>query len=1094
MTDYIYGSGGGGKGGGGVHTPTEAPNTLSANAIVTLVDLLGEGEIEGLVDGAKSVYFDDTPLQNADGSFNFEGVTLKSSNGTPSQSYLPGFEESTTEETIGVKITKAQPVVRTIGRKETNELRVKLGLDALTEYATNGDIHGSKVHVRMYLNDVLVVNHEIEGKTTSKFEQTFSIKVSPGYYIAEIKDSNTVPTDPDEFVAWKRAGAQAQTENFYKETTFTYPYTLKVERVTEDAESTRIQNGIYLTSVTDVIDTKLSYPNSAVVGLEFSAAQFGNQLPKRSYLVRGIKIQVPSNYEPSTRVYSGIWDGTFKTEYCNNPAWVFYDLLTNERYGAGNYLVESDLDKWELYSIAQYCDELVPDGRGGSQPRFCCNLAINNQNQALQVITQLTSIFRGMAYDAAGTIQFSQDRPREPSRLVTQTDVVNGQFDYQTTSIKGLHSVCVVAFRNPDLNYAIDQEVVEDAGRIARIGERRLEITAVGCTSRAQAMRQGLWALQSEAQSDMISYKATQDHVNSLPSDIIKIFDPEMDREEGAAGLIKAIAGNTITLDRDVNLGTQNTLMTFSGQQGIQEYKVITAPTSTRLELDRNANENVGTSWVLYHATEPKQWRITAITEEEDGNYIINAIAHDPDKYRVIDEERSLGVSKENAVVPSLQVPRNYRLENSVVYNGGVAQAVLIIAFDGDDNAAYYEYQTRSNSGNYSDIQKTNINQIELHSTGCTYTFRVRSVGWFGQTSGYSTFTCSSSLEQKIPENVSRFVSAHSGSNAILEWAKNPELYVKHYEIRFGLSWENSILIAELDSTTLHLPNPRPGTYLIKAITHWGIKSTQATTLELVDIDALNIIKQYDYADDGWPGEFNKTAVSEDNCIQLFSYYFWGGMTEHWADYSEQWQNIKPGVLAADISEGDYISQVYDLGKVMRCRLYAEMEVTQSNAALSWGNMQKNWSHYTLENSWSWLGSPEACGFEVQAATSTDNQTWTEYGPITSSFKQFRYARFKVILKRFDPQYTPAIKHLRCMFDVPEIAYNVDNFPVSDSGSTYIYPEALQQKVAAVATIQSGDTGDQIKLQKTLSQVLVQIFDKNGVAKAGEVDLYIRGH
>ncbi|QGP56851.1 hypothetical protein PsalMR5_04808 (plasmid) [Piscirickettsia salmonis] len=865
MKKNIHGAGGGGgKGGGSTHTPTEAPNTLSTNAVITLVDLLGEGEIEGLVNGAQSVYFDDTPLQNADGSYNFEGVTLKSNNGTPSQDYLPGFAESASEEAFNVKVTHEQPVIRTVGRQETNELRVKIGLDALTEYATNGDINGSSVHIRLYLNNVLVVNHEITGKTTSKLEQTFIIKVSPGYYIADIETSDVVLDNLDEYFSWKRAGAHAITNNYYKATSFTYPYTLKVERVTEDTDSSRVQNSVYLTSITDVIDTKLSYPNSAVVGLEFSAAQFGNQLPKRSYLIRGLKIQIPSNYDPNTRTYSGIWDGSFKTEYSNNPAWVFYDLLINERYGAGHYLVDSDVDKWELYSIAQYCDELVPDGRGGKQPRFCCNLAINNQNQALNMITQLTSIFRGMAYDAAGTIQFSQDRPREPSMLITQTDVVNGQFDYQTSSIKELHSVCVVAFRNPDLNYAIDQEVVEDASRLARLGERRLEITAVGCTSRSQAMRQGLWALQSEAQSDMISYKATQDHIHSLPSDIVKIFDPNMNQEEGAAGVITAVTDHVITLDREVSLSSQNTLMIFSAAQGIEEYTVIGAPGSRRLELDRTIIADVGARWVVYHSTPPKQWRITAITEEDDGTYTVNAITHDPDKYQKIDEERALGVSKENTPIPSLKAPSNYRVEQSLSYHGGMAEAVLIVAFDGDPNAAYYEYQVRSNEGNYSEVKTTHLNHIELNSTGATYTFRVRAMGWFGQRSGYSTYRCSASLEQQIPDNVSRFVSSYSDKIAVLEWAKNPELYVKHYEIRHGTAWENSILIAELNSTTLHLTHARPGFYLIKAVSQWGIKSAEASVLELTDLTPLNIVQEYDYAAEGWPGESHHTAVNNN--------------------------------------------------------------------------------------------------------------------------------------------------------------------------------------------------------------------------------------
>ncbi|QGO68218.1 hypothetical protein Psal073_03222 (plasmid) [Piscirickettsia salmonis] len=247
-----------------------------------------------------------------------------------------------------------------------------------------------------------------------------------------------------------------------------------------------------------------------------------------------------------------------------------------------------------------------------------------------------------------------------------------------------------------------------------------------------------------------------------------------------------------------------------------------------------------------------------------------------------------------------------------------------------------------------------------------------------------------------------------------------------------------------------------------------GIKSAEASALELTDLTPLNIIQEYDYAANDWPGEFHHTAVNNNNNhIRLFSYYSWGGMTQSWEDYSDSWENTKSGTLATDISEGYYLSAVYDLGKIMRCRVYADMQISQSNDDLSWDNMQQAWEHYTLENNWSWFGSPEACGFEVQCSTSSDNQNWTEFIPLTSSFSHFRYVKFKVILKRFDAQYTPELQELTCTFDVPETIYNVDNFPVSSAGSTYIFPEPMQQKVIVIATIQSGAAGDQVQVNKS---------------------------
>jgi len=396
MSQLIIGAGGGGKGGGGsARVAQEAPDSLRSKAYARVVDLISEGEIEGLVDGLQSVYLDDTPIQNPDGSTNFSGVTLETRNGSQQQSYVPGFSSVENEVVVGVEVKASQPVVRSITDPDVDAVRVKVSVPQLTNQdTTNGDLNGSTVNfaIDRQVNGggfVEMINDTISGKTTTKYQRSYYVPL---------------------------AGSG--------------PWDIRVRRITADSTSSAVQNKTFVESYTEVVESKLRYPNSALVALRVDASQFSS-IPRRSYDMKLLRVRVPVNYDPATRAYSGVWNGTFKIAWTDNPAWCFYDLVSSTRYGLGGYIPEAQVDKWALYRVAQYCDQLVPNGLGGFEPRFTCNLYLQTREQAYKVVQDMASIFRGMVYWSGGAITVTQDAPADPVYQFAPSNVVDGEFAYQ---------------------------------------------------------------------------------------------------------------------------------------------------------------------------------------------------------------------------------------------------------------------------------------------------------------------------------------------------------------------------------------------------------------------------------------------------------------------------------------------------------------------------------------------------------------------------------------------------------------------------------------------------------------------------------------
>lgn len=599
MTDLtIHGAGGGGKS-SKQRTPTEAPNTLRSVSKGRILDLIAHGPIHGLVNGLQSIYLDDTPLQNPDGSFNFEGVTVHTRNGYPDQDYIPGFPAVENTISVSSEVTHELPIIRTTSNPDIDAAVVTVQVQGLTSTdAKTGDINGSSVSLAIDVRPQggawrAVLSDTISGKTNSAYQRSYRVPM------------DGVP-----------------------------PFDVRVRRITPDSDTSRITDKLAWTTLTEVVDTKLSYPDSALVGIELDAALFGSSMPSRSYDMKLSIINVPSNYNPLTRTYTGMWDGLFKKAWTDNPAWAFYDLATDPVIGAD----VKNVDKWSLYQIGRYCDELVPDGYGGMEPRFTINTVFADRQDAINVLADLASVFRGMCYWGSDSLVAVGDMPADPVKLVTPANVINGEFEYSGTSLRERHSVAIVMWNDPDDNYRQKPEFVEDPDSIELFGWRETQVTALGCTSRGQARRLGKWILYSErAETQTVNYSASMDHADLRPGDFIELADPD---QAGArmGGRVLQAGTKTLTLDKVPKQTERDTwFLSVTMPNGSIERKQVLSFAGDKVNLlDPLSVEPLrGAVWVLTSlSVRLPIYRVTAVTEEaEKLEYKITATEHDPTKY-----------------------------------------------------------------------------------------------------------------------------------------------------------------------------------------------------------------------------------------------------------------------------------------------------------------------------------------------------------------------------------------------------------------------------------------------------------------------------
>lgn len=605
----------GSKGGGSAQptAPIELSDTLRSKQVGQIVDALSEGEIVGLANGLQSIFFDETPLMNKDGTFNFRDVSTQVRVGTPNQEPFNGTKGEEFELAVGIEVTKNTAITRTITTPNVGAVRVTLGFPQLTEQnKETGDIGGARVNYIIAVQSngggfVDRINETVNGKSTSRYQRAHMIEL-----------------------------------------TGTGPFDIRVTRVTADSTSALLNNKMYFDSIAGIIPVRLTYPNTAAIAIRLDAANF-SAIPSRSYDIYGMIVRVPSNYNPKTRTYAGVWDGTFMMAWTDNPAWCFYDLITSKRYGAGKFIDVNTIDKWSLYSIGRYCDQMVPNGFGGLEPRFTCNLYLQTQEEAYTVIQNFASIFRAITYWGAGSIVSTQDRPSDPIAQFTNANVVDGAFTYAGSSLKQRHTVALVTWNNPKNFYRAEPEYVQDDNDVARYGIIETSVVAMGCSSQGQANRMGRWLLATERYStETIAFKTGIDGCNLYPGAIIKTADVNR------AG--QRMGGRVIKYTPDEH-GNGNMQIDQSPEiDPSHEYTIsisLDGQMVTRTMYNHPAGPNVvgvfgslprapvlGDVYVITDVTalQPELWRVTGVAPNESGEVDVSAVAYVPGIYQYVEE------------------------------------------------------------------------------------------------------------------------------------------------------------------------------------------------------------------------------------------------------------------------------------------------------------------------------------------------------------------------------------------------------------------------------------------------------------------------
>ena len=622
--------------------PTEDPDTLRSKAAASALAVFSEGEIQGFPAGMsedetkKRIFLDDTPLISATGFEMFDdGVEIIFKEGSQDQSSIPGFDDIRIEQSIGLQVKKnIGPISATTTNSLLNQLVVRVGVASLFKIDDEGNVKGTVVEFLIRILDRTgnVVNEGnseffIEGKTRGPYDREYSFALSG-----------------------------------------TGPWTVTVERITDDIASVRFNSDFYFRAIVGIINETLRYPNSALVGVKVSSENF-QSVPEISALLQGIKIRVPTIYSSASNSYSGVWNGSFKVEYNNNPVWVFYDLLTNERYGAGLFVDQEDIDIYGLLPIARYCDQLVPDGKGGSEKRFTFNAYINNRAEAFEVLNALAASFRGMLYYAQGQIIATQDTPKSPKKIFSSSNVVNeiddnGEvssppFVYEGTARKARKTVALVSWNDPDDRYKAKVEYVEDRDAIERYGYREIDIRGFGCTSQGQAQRLGKWTLLSDLnETETVTFKTGAEGFFIFPGEIIEVADPN--KNTGLlAGISPELGGDIVVLDRAVNLAPDISYQLILGTDNgnsIRRSVTTEAGRHTSLTVSRSLPEGLEAPapWILREsAASPRPYRVVALTEEE-GIVTVLAAAYYEAKFDLVDT--SARIDEQRTSVPRLNI------------------------------------------------------------------------------------------------------------------------------------------------------------------------------------------------------------------------------------------------------------------------------------------------------------------------------------------------------------------------------------------------------------------------------------------------------
>ncbi|MEQ4782971.1 host specificity protein J [Enterobacter hormaechei] len=687
-------------------TPVEQPDDLQSVAKAKILMVLGEGEFAGGLT-ARDIYLDGTPLQNADGSENFSGVVWEFRPGTQAQDYIQGIPGTENEISVGTEVSSETAWTHTFTNTQLSAVRLRLKWPSLFKQQDNGDLVGYSINYVVELQTdggswQKVLDTNVTGKTTSGYERSHRIDLP-------------------------KAGST---------------WTIRLRKITADANSAKIGDTMTLQSYTEVIDAKLRYPNTALLYIEFDSSQFNGSIPQIACEPRGRVIRVPDTYDPETRTYSGTWLGTFKWAWTDNPAWIFYDLVVSDRFGLGDRLTTANIDKWILYQVAQYCDQMVPDGKGGSgtEPRYTCNVYIQERNDAYTVLRDFAAIFRGMTYWGDDQIVALADMPRDVDFTYTHANVIDGRFTYSSSTTKNRYTNALVSWSDPDNAYSDAMEPVFEQALVSRYGFNQLEITAIGCTRQSEANRKGRWGILTNNKDRVVTFNVGEDGNIPQPGYIIAVADRNLSGRD-LGGRVSAVNGRVLTLDRvpDASSGDR---MIVNLPSGVSQSRTIQSITGNKVTVTIAYSETpvAQAVWVIESdELYAQQYRVITVTDNNDGTFTIVGANHDPDKYARIDTGAIIDQRPVSVIPPGNQSPpANIVISSFSVVQQNISVETMRVSWDQAQNAIAYEAQWRRNDGNWVNVPRSSTTSFDVPGIYAgRYLVRVRAINAAEISSGW---------------------------------------------------------------------------------------------------------------------------------------------------------------------------------------------------------------------------------------------------------------------------------------------------------------------------------------------------------------------
>lgn len=1040
------GGGGGGKGGGGgaARTPTTARDSLDSRQYAELIDLISEGEIAGLKNGFKSIFLDNTPLQNPDGTFNFQNVTVYTREGTQNQDLIPFAAEIEDERSVNVTVRNDGPVTRTITDSQTDALRITISVPRLEQITNEGDTVGQSFRLQIQLQYngggfTTVIDDTVSGRTGDPYQKA---------YLATL--------------------------------TGAFPVDVRMVRLTADSSDLRLSNAFAWSSYTEIIYSRLAYPNSALVGIRVDAEQF-NSIPQRSYLIRGIKVAIPSNATVDSAtgrlIYAGIWNGTFgAAQWCSDPAWILWDLITSTRYGLGEHLDAAQLDKFAFFAASQYCNELVPDGFGSQEPRFSCNVNIQTSEEAYKLINDMCSVFRAMPFWSIGSLTVSQDKPTDPAFLFTLANVSEEGFSYSGSSLKTRPNIVVVSYLDLSIREVV-YEVVEDAEAVAKYGMIKSEISAFATTSRGQAHRIGEWLLYTERyEGETITFSTSMDAgVIVRPGQVVSVADPV---KAGArrGGRINSATTTAITVDDATGLAVPGTISAVL-PAGTVELRAVQSIAGNVVTVTNAFSTAPGANSVWVYETtniQTSTWRVLGITEQDGSSYAITALSYNAGKYAFVERDQPLqerDITDLNIVPPS---PTNLTATEFLYDAGGVAKSKLVVDWDTVEGVQQYRIRWRPQNGNFTDERIQRVDYEVLDTTLGVYEFEVYAIGANLRTSVQPAFLTVEAFGKTAPPSNVENASLVPGDqlSGILTWDRAVDLdvllggkvLIRHSTVMVGATWEESqeIVAAAAGSQTQKQVPMLEGTYLLKFEDDTGNRSVDAYAIvaDFPEPQPRSLFKQY--AEDQEVPVFNGNAEGMFYSAEYDGLIIDSGQLVDDMAFDGNWDALLALDAVGGVNPlGEYeFGSSWDMGAVYDVNLRRRFVTRPLVPAALWDDK------VALIDTWPDLDEDniDKVNAQLYVRTTTDDPAgtptygeWNEFANVISRGRGFQ---FKVRATSTDPDINIIIDELGCLMELQLHTEQSGTLPSGAGAYAVVFDNAFYQPPNVGVTGFNMATGD----------------------------------